>query len=223
MKKEKNIDILNRLKLEMEELNKKYDHDKLELTYYNVKETVINFFEKHTIEEQRTSLIRIINNCQIFNKYIVVDTGKILFIFNSEEEYILTEGIYNNFKKDKNFKNNFLYSSELLDENDEVKDDVIKYVMKFFYNLDNKKYDGYNWNKHSPVTNFLDTIFDYLEVRSLGNMKIESINIKNKDKIDMKVIMKKKLGQIGIDYDISKVDKIVSFTGLFWNENLSFL
>ena len=35
MKKEKNIDILNRLKLEMEELNKKYDHDKLELTYYN--------------------------------------------------------------------------------------------------------------------------------------------------------------------------------------------
>jgi hypothetical protein len=57
MKKENNDIVLNKLKLELEELNKKYNNDELELTYYNVKETVINFFEKMTIEEKRTSSI----------------------------------------------------------------------------------------------------------------------------------------------------------------------
>jgi hypothetical protein len=130
--REKNIDGLNKLKVELEELNKKYNDDELELTYYNIKETIINFFENMAIEEKRNSLIKIIKECLLFNKYIIIDTGKILFVFNTEDEIYLTTEIYDEFKKDKKFKDNFLHSSELLDKTGEINMEITKFSMEIF-------------------------------------------------------------------------------------------
>jgi hypothetical protein len=156
---EKNIGVLGKLKLELEELNKRYNHDELELTYYNVKETIINFFENMTVEEKRDSLIKITKECLLFNKYIVVNTGKVLFIFNTEDDICLTTEIYNEFKNDKKFKDNLLHSCELLDKDDEISVEITKFSIEVFKNLTNENpvenKNGVNdlWNK---INNYFD-------------------------------------------------------------------
>jgi DNA invertase Pin-like site-specific DNA recombinase len=209
-KKDKNNNVLSKLKIELEELNKKYNDDKLELTYYNVKETIINFFENMTVEEKRNSLIKMIKECLLFNKYIVIDTGKILFVFNTEDEIYLMEDIYHEFKNDKKFKGNFLNSSQITDGGGEISMEITRYFVDLFDNLTDEK-----WNKKSPVSDVWDKIDDYLEVRKLGNIRINSFNLLKSDKkITMKQIMEKRLEKLGINYNLRDIDKIVSFTGL---------
>jgi DNA invertase Pin-like site-specific DNA recombinase len=207
MKQEKNEDKLSKHRLELEELNKKYNHDELELTYYNVKETVINYFENMTVEEQRTSLIKIIKDCQIFGKYIVIDTGKILFLFNINDNVCLPMETYEEFKNDKKFKDNFLHSSELLDEDGEITMEITRHFVKLFDNLDN---DVQIENK-TGVANLWDKIDSYFSVRRLGDIKIRSYNLEF-NKISMKSIMKSKISNLGVKYDLTNTEKIVSFT-----------
>jgi hypothetical protein len=207
--REKNDGVLSKLKLELEELNKKYNDDELELTYYNVKETIINFFENMTIEEKRNSLIKMIEECLLFNKYIVIDTGKILFIFNTEDDIYLTEDIYNEFKNDKKFKGNFLNSSQITDDDGEISMELTRYFVDLFDNLTNEK-----WNKKSPVPDAWDKIDDYFQVRKLGNIQINSFNLKNDKTITMKSIMEKRLEKLGINYNLRNIDQIISFTEL---------
>jgi DNA invertase Pin-like site-specific DNA recombinase len=208
-KKDKNDTLLSKLKIELEGLNKKYNQDELELTYYNVKETIINFFENMTVEERRNSLIKIIKECLLFNEYLLIDTGKILFIFNTENEIYLTTDIYEQFKKDKKFKDNFLHSSELLDVNDEINMEITRYSVELFYNLTNEK-----WNKKSPVSDLWNKLDNYFQVRKLGNIVINSFNLNNEGKINMKSIMEKRLEKLEINYNLREIDKIVSFTKL---------
>jgi hypothetical protein len=149
-----------------------------------------------------------IKECLLFNKYIVIDTGKILFIFNTEDEIYLTEDIYNEFKNDKKFKGNFLNSSQLVDEDDKISMELTRYFVDLFNNLTNEK-----WNKKSPVPNAWDKIDDYFQARKLGNIRINSFNLTN-DKMTMKSIVEKRLEKLGITYDITEIDRIVSFTEL---------
>jgi DNA invertase Pin-like site-specific DNA recombinase len=209
-KREKNVSVLSKLKLELEELNKKYNHDELELTYYNVKETVINFFENMTVEEKRNSLIKIIKKCLLFNKYIVIDTEKVLFIFNTEDEIYLTTEIYDEFKKDKKFRDNFLHSSELLDKNDDISMEITKFSMEVFKNLTNEN----PLENRTGVKDLWNKINNYFDVRKLGDVRIINYNLTNDKKVDMKDIMFKRLRKIGIEYPLSGIDKIVSFTKL---------
>jgi hypothetical protein len=209
LKMDSNDNILGKLKLELEELNKKYNHDELELTYYNVKETVINFFENMNIEERRMSLMKIIKECQIFNNYIVIDTGKILFLFNTEDDIYLTTEIYDEFKKDKKFKDNFLHSSELLDNDGQIKIEITKFSMEIFKNIE-KDIQIENKTRVDDLWNKID---NYFSVRRLKDIRITSYNLES-NKIDMKSIMKKKLEKLGIKYKLREIEKIISFTNL---------
>jgi DNA invertase Pin-like site-specific DNA recombinase len=209
-KKDKNNEAINKLKNELEELNKKYDDDELELTYYNVKETVINFFENMTIEERRNALIKIIKECLLFNKYILIDTDKILFIFNTEDEIYLTEDTYNEFKNDKKFKGNFLHSSELLDKDDEISMEITNFSIEVFKNLINEN----PVENKTGVNDLWNKLNNYFDVRKLGDVRIINYNLDNGEKINMKLTMEKRLRKLGITYDITEINKIVSFTEL---------
>ena len=120
-KKETNTDNVSKLKFELDELNQKYNKDELELTFLDVRETVINYFENIQTEEKRSSLIRVIKKCHIYGNQLLINTGKILFMFDMENEYKITDDIFTQFKTDSKFKDNFLNTSKLADA---LKDDA---------------------------------------------------------------------------------------------------
>ena len=205
IKTDSNNEIIKKLKVELEELNKKYEQDKLELTYYNVKDTVIEFYEKMAVEERRMSLIKIIKVCQAFNKYIIIDTGKLLFVFNTEEDNELPEEIYNNFKNDIRFKDNFLNSSKVIDSDGYLQNTILEFIVKGKKEI-SKEYT------EEQISKIINNYMNYIFSRTLGDIIIYEYYLKNKDGIDIKTEMKNKLKTLGIIYDLTNIEKIVSFT-----------
>jgi hypothetical protein len=189
IKKEKNVDVLNKLKKELDELNKKYNADELTLTYYSVEQNIIDFFEKMTINEKRTALIRIIKNCNLFQDYLLIEAENILFVFNVKDKIALSPNTYNEFKNDKYFKEHFL-------DNEDV--DIEKII--------NSKNPALIQYAKLEIENKL--LRHYL-VRHLDNLKIREYYLSQIN--DMKII-KKQLNKIGIKYEISDIEKIISFT-----------
>jgi hypothetical protein len=78
------------------------------MVYYDVKEKINEWFYELNIEEQRNELIKIIKTCKIFNHYIVIDTGKIVFIFDINQHYILDMSLLDNMNKDEVYKEHFV-------------------------------------------------------------------------------------------------------------------
>ena len=186
--KNKNDNILSKLKYELDDLDRKFNNDKMELTYYDIKELITRYFENMSAEEKRASIIKIIKRSQIFDKYIIIDTGKLLFVFNINENNILSEKAYNQFKKNVKFRDNFLKSSELAGY---LKDE------KSFLNM-----------MKSPQRKLLT---DYLSVRKLGDMNIFEFNLKLKS---MREIISNKLENAGIKYDLTGKQSVICFTEL---------
>jgi len=170
-------------------------------------------------EEKRTSLVKIIKNCQLFGKYIVIDTGRLLFIFNLDNVNVLSEKTYTSFKKDKNFKENFLNSSNITDEEGNVKilNDYIKYFEENYLNKEKsqRKISGKELSKiQKEIILMSKNLHNYLSVRKLGDIFIQEIYLKDKNVIDIKTIIKSRLQKIGIDYPLTEIEKIISFTDL---------
>ena len=205
IKTDKNNEDIKKLKVELEKLNEKYEQDKLELTYYNVKETVIEFFEKMTVEEKRMSLIKVIKACQTFSKYLAIDTGKILFVFNTEEDYKLNDKVYNNFKNDKTFKDNFLNSSKVIDSDGYLQNIVLEFIVK-------GKKEIYKEYTEKQIDKVIKNYMNYVLSRALRDTIIYEYYLKNKDGIDIKTEMKSKLKMLGVIYDLTSIEKIISFT-----------
>ena len=193
-KKEVNGLQLGKLKSELEELNQKYNSDELELTYYDVKEKVINFFEKQSVDEKRQALVKIIKTCQLFGKYLVIDTGALLFLFNVKENNILPESIYNEFKNDKYFKENFL--NPLFDDN-----------TKQF--METPVEEAVNKYSDIDLINIDDKIVLHEIIRRLGDLTIKEYYLKNK------VLLQEKFDNLKFSYDLTNIEKIVSFTSDF--------
>ena len=191
-----------KLKNEIEEINNKFNKYKLELAYYDYKEIIINFIEKMTNDEKKISISKIINKCQLFNKYILINAESLLFIFSIEMEYIIPETIYNDLKNDDNFRYNFLNQNSLLNENGEYSPEVQK-----FYDTPN--------NEILASENFEETIYDmnkrlnvFYKIRYLGDFIIREFFLSDKND---KIIINEKFDKLNIDYDLNKIKKVISF------------
>jgi len=167
-------------------LNQKFDADKLELTYYDVKETIIDFFENMPVDEKRVALIKAIRKCQVFGKHMLIDTGKLLFVFNIDNGCHLPDDIWTQFKADEKFKDNFLNTSKLAEA---LKDD-----------------ESFQKLMKSPDKKLLS---DYFSARRLGEIRIFECPLHLKS---LKEIITEKFNKLDIDYDLTGIDKIISFT-----------
>jgi hypothetical protein len=99
---------LSKLKIEYELQNEKFNQTLLEMTYYDVKEKINDWFFKLNIEEQRNELIRTIKSCKIFNHHLIIDTGRTVFLFNIEKHYAFDTSLLDNLNKDKIYKAHFV-------------------------------------------------------------------------------------------------------------------
>ena len=185
LKKDINITSLRELKYKLEGLNHTYNKDELELTYHNVKETVINYLSMSN-EKKRAAIIKIIKKCQIFGKQMLISTGKILFVFDMENKYKITDSIWEQLKSDTNFKDNFLNTSKL---SEALKDDT---SFQTLIKSHDKK-----------------MLSNYLSVRRLGDIHIFEFP---------KIIMKNRLKKLGIDYEFTGIEKIISFSNISFDK-----
>jgi hypothetical protein len=99
---------LSKLKIEYENLNEKFNQSLLEMTYYDVKDKINNWFHNMTIEEQRGDLIKAIKDCFIYNHYMIIDTGKIVFLFDLNKELEFEYSLLDNLNKDIIYKEFFM-------------------------------------------------------------------------------------------------------------------
>jgi hypothetical protein len=158
----------------------------------------------------------------LFKNYLVIDTGNLLFIFNIQDKCFLPDDIYNKFKKDKKFKDNFLNSSLVINKNGEISKNVFKYLDTLPEEKTNKLIEIVeNISKPEKIKKLLDvdnlfivgTILNYFDTRIMGDLFINEIYLKRKtNKTDIRISMKQRLNNFGIDYDISDIDKIITFT-----------
>jgi hypothetical protein len=78
------------------------------MTYYDVKEQINEWFNNMNIEEQRNELIKTIKTCKIFNQYIVIGTGKIVFLFDIKQHLTFDMKLLDNLNKDAIYKEHFI-------------------------------------------------------------------------------------------------------------------
>jgi hypothetical protein len=99
---------LSKLKIDYEIQNEKFNQTLLEMTYYDVKEKILDWFYKLNIEEQRNELIRIIKACKILGHYLILDTGKIVFLFDIFKKEVFDMKLLDNLNKDQIYKEHFI-------------------------------------------------------------------------------------------------------------------
>jgi hypothetical protein len=64
------------------------------------------------------------------------------------------------------------------------------------------------------VSDLWNKLDNYFQERKLGDIVINSFNLNNEGKINIKSLMEKRLEKLGINYNLREIDKIVSFTKL---------
>jgi len=206
--RENNNSIFEALKNEYENLKIKYEKDKVELTYFDVKNMIINFFENMSKEEKRNSFIKMINNCLLFNKYLIIEIGKLLFIFNIDDKNKLSDLTYDKFKNDINFKDNFLNSSNVIDDTG-----ILKIIKNWQEYNDNYKKENFKYKELSieEKQKEINNLTNYFKVRKIDDIFVQEVFLTIPEN---RIIINEKFVKLGIDYNLSKIDKIISFANI---------
>jgi hypothetical protein len=99
---------LSKLKIDYEIQNEKFNQTEREMTYYDVKEKILDWFYTLNIEDQRNELIRTIKACKIINHHLIIDTGKIVFLFDIFKNDVFDMKLLDNLNKDEVYKKHFI-------------------------------------------------------------------------------------------------------------------
>jgi DNA invertase Pin-like site-specific DNA recombinase len=180
--KEKNSALLASLIVELDKLEESYHSNELEMTFYDVKEKVVDFFEKYDIDTQRKELLRIIDKCLLYGKYLIIVSKRMIFLFDTRSSFKVDEQMFANFKNDANFKLNFLHPGFNYKELKETTSEAYEVKSDYFYSHDMKK------NSMNEL-NLNDTIDKILLREQVSNWFIE----------------------LGINYDLADIDKVIHF------------
>jgi hypothetical protein len=138
---------LSKQKIDYEIQNEKFNQTEREMTYYDVKERVNDWFFKLNIDEQRNELIRTIKTCKIFNHHLIIDAGKVVFLFDINKKEKFDMKLLENLNKDEVYKKHFIelkgkreartFNDKLihnvnLNRDKEIRMRVFQYLMKTY-------------------------------------------------------------------------------------------
>jgi DNA invertase Pin-like site-specific DNA recombinase len=201
LKLKNNDSVITKLKTELSELIEEINRDKMELTYYNTKDLIISFIEKLSVEDKRSALIKIIKKCQLFGNYLLIGTENLLFIYNVKKDYKLPDEVYERFKKDKNFKDNFLSSNEIFNDDGEFTDDI----QKFFDTPHEEKKKKYT---QEQINKIRAKVIQWKKIHRFDEWLIEEYYLSKPDDINK---MKNMLNELNIFYNLENIRKVISF------------
>jgi hypothetical protein len=183
-KRKPNYEELAKAKIALENLKEKYSNDELKNTYYNVKDRIHDFFKKMDTEEKRDNLINTIKECAVYEQYLLIDTGMVLFVFDSAQRYHFDNKLIEYLKDDKYFKMNFLKTNKGTD------------------------IDEYIRQGDKVLTN--EAILSHREIREVGNTIVSDYDLNN-EHIDLKSAVRDIFRERYIEYDISGKSNVVFF------------
>jgi hypothetical protein len=138
------------------------------------------------IEEQRDCLVNAIRECRVFGKHLLIDTGTVIFLFDTERKFEFKDEMLKNLDKDKIYKDHFIESmtkaKQFIDITDLKKSERLKkkmfdvnetVIFDCKLNGRNKQFNitlaeqlfkknkiKYDFSNHGNIVFFLD---DYLE------------------------------------------------------------
>jgi hypothetical protein len=189
------------LRTEYQRLTEKSDNADLELTYYDVKQKVLNFFENMTVSEKRLAIISAIKSAKIFNREIVIESGGQLFIFDTKGDYRLPEKILEDFKNGENFKESFLNSNFLFDDTGKFP----AYIQEFYDTPQAEKKMKYTAARIKEIS---DNAGRWRLLRKTGNIEIQEFVLADRDDLEAVVEI---LGDAGIECNLSEIEQVVIF------------
>ena len=165
----------SKIRIDYEIQNEKFNQTEREMTYYDVKEKILDWFYKMNIEEQRNELIRIIRSCKIFTHYLLIDTGKVLFLFDIFKKEVFDMKLLETLDRDKIYKDHFVefkYKREARKLNDKLIPNVKLYRdneirMRVFQYLIKEYNITYDISEH---TNFIP----FVPLTGIMSLEIEN-------------------------------------------------
>jgi len=107
IKLDANNESVFRLKNELNQLHAGFKKNLKLLTYQNIKELIISYFEKLGTEGKRKALMKIIKECVLFKNYLLIYAGRMLFVFDVKEDYVISDELYSQFKAAEMYKPHF--------------------------------------------------------------------------------------------------------------------
>jgi DNA invertase Pin-like site-specific DNA recombinase len=159
-KQRKDAELLASSKIELEKLNQKYSGTMREKVYYNVKDRITNFFSS-TTEERRTQLLNVIEKCVLKKNYLFIDTGKIVFLFDTTIKYRFDTTFLDHLDNTEHFKWQFLELEKTKDLDDWVENEMTAEGLNelYFYENEVRMINGF-------YINFIDVSRNDKKLRS---------------------------------------------------------
>jgi secreted Zn-dependent insulinase-like peptidase len=91
----------------LEQERNKFDNNEKKNAYYNTKDKILDFF-KADVETQRNEIRQIVDECFIYNNYLLIAANKRLFLFNISEKNDFDDWVMRAFTHDGYFMENFI-------------------------------------------------------------------------------------------------------------------
>jgi hypothetical protein len=145
-------------KIELETMLNKYNNTEMENNALNIKERIYNFFNKMNIEDKRNELLRITKNCLLFNNYLLIDSGALLFLFDIRKDNEFDVSLLENFDKDIIYNNCIANNSSRgnnqkhiydIDLNKKWSRDIVKSYLSEKFGIE------YDISKHTNLISFV--------------------------------------------------------------------
>jgi DNA invertase Pin-like site-specific DNA recombinase len=132
-----NYNVLTKAKIELEKLNEQYSGTETMNAYYSVKDKIISFFNKN-VEAQRDELIRITKECLVFGQYLLIDTGTVVFLIDTNVTFKFNTDFLGHLDNTEHFKWTFLEYSKTIDLDEWVNNEMTKESLAEWYYYQNE-------------------------------------------------------------------------------------
>jgi DNA invertase Pin-like site-specific DNA recombinase len=176
-----NYESLSKARIELEKLNEQYSGNESLNAYYNSKDMILKFFEEMNVEEQRENLLRITKECLVFGQFILMDTGNVVFLFDTNVHFRFNTDFLDHLDNTEHFKWRFLDYSKAIDLDEWISNGATAETLEEWYYYQN-------------------------EIRTINDIYVNIFSVE-----DGKKGINKLLKKLNLDYDISGHSCLVTF------------
>jgi hypothetical protein len=105
--------------------------------YYSAKDRITSFFKKN-VEEQRDELVRLTKECLVFGQYLLIDTGSVVFLFDTNVAFKFNTDFLDHLDNTEIFMWSFIEYSKTTDLDEWVNNEMTAESLAEWYYYQNE-------------------------------------------------------------------------------------